>query len=330
MSSSPDHTPALATARRCLPLSDSAKRVLMLVNRKAGAGRGRAIVQRVVDSLAARKLETTLISDISQLYEASHQASQTGDLRAVVSAGGDGTLCAALNNTPPGTPLAVLPLGTENLLARYLNHRRTPQSIVELLTAGVVVSLDAARAGDRLFSLVVSAGLDAEVVRLVHKHRKGNITHLAYMAPLLRAIGGYRFPRLRVTSLDAGQTQFDSIGCWAFAVNLPRYALNLPIAPHAVGIDGLLDTCVLGKGSFPSGMWYLGNVLMRRHHLLSSVRTARSPSFRIEAVDELEVPYQIDGDPGGVLPVEVSSVPERLQVVVDPKIAAALGFCTEA
>lgn len=309
-----------------MPLGHSARRVLMLVNRKAGAGRGRAIVQRAVDALAAEDLQATVIAEVAHLHDEAQQASQAGDLRAVVSAGGDGTICAALNNTPPGTPLAILPLGTENLLARYLNHRRTPQSVVDLLTRGVVVALDAARAGNRLFSLVLSAGLDAEVVRLVHKHRKGNITHLAYAAPLMRAIGGYRFPQLRVVALEGDDAVFESTGCWAFAVNLPRYALNLPIAPNAVGTDGLLDTCVLERGSFPSGMWYLGNVLMWRHHLLGSVQTARRAGFRLEPLDDQDVPYQIDGDPGGLLPVEVSSVPERLQVVVTPKTAAVLGF----
>jgi diacylglycerol kinase (ATP) len=298
----------------------------MLVNRKAGAGRGRAIVDQVIAALAVQGLEVEAVSDLAELHGRTQTLINERTLRGVVAAGGDGTIAAALNHTPLGTPLAVLPLGTENLLARYLQHLRTPGSVVDLLTRGVVVALDAARAGERLFSIVFSAGLDAEVVRQVHEHRRGNITHLAYALPLLRSISGYQFPKLRVTSLDESCEEFTAEGTWAFAMNLPRYAMNLPIAPGAVGTDGLLDACVLERGTLQSGLWYLGHVLARRHHLLDHVYTARRTGFRIESTGGEAIPYQVDGDPGGVLPVEIHSLPERLHVIVTPEVATRLGF----
>ncbi|MCO6045444.1 hypothetical protein NG895_16155 [Aeoliella sp. ICT_H6.2] len=312
--------------RMVRPLDQGARQVLMLVNRKAGAGRGQAIVGRAVETLANHGLSVQQVSEIDQLHDATLELMQAGELRGVVSAGGDGTICAALNSTPPGTPLAVLPLGTENLLARYLTHRRTPESVAELLTEGVVVPMDAATAGDQLFTTVLSAGLDAEVVRQVHENRRGNITHLAYVAPVLQTIAGYRYPKVRITSLDSTGEPFTATGCWSFMLNLPRYAMNLPIAPHAVGTDGLLDACVLERGSLGTGMWYVLNMLCRRHHALSSVHTARRSKFLIESADGQPVSYQIDGDPGGMLPVEVTSLPGRMSLVVSRKVARNLGF----
>jgi diacylglycerol kinase (ATP) len=324
----PDATPHASSAppRKARSLNPAAAKVLMLVNRKAGAGRGRAIVEQVIAELVAAGLKAEVINDLAELHDATQLLLIEGSLRGVLAAGGDGTIAAALNHTPLGTPLAVLPLGTENLLARYLQHLRTPRSVVDLLTRGVVVALDAARAGDRLFSIVFSAGLDAEVVRQVHEHRRGNITHLAYALPLLKSIGGYQFPKLRVTSLDDSCEEFTAEGTWAFAMNLPRYAMNLPIAPGAVGTDGLLDACVLERGTLQSGLWYLGHVLARRHHLLDHVYTARRTGFRIESADGASIPFQVDGDPGGMLPVEIHSLPERLQVIVTPEVATRLGF----
>lgn len=298
----------------------------MLVNRKAGAGRGRAIVERVVEALGARGLRTTLISEIQQLHDATQAALEAGNLRGVLSAGGDGTICAALNHTPSAAPLAVLPLGTENLLARYVGHGRSANSVVELLTSGVVVALDAAEANGRKFCIVLSAGLDSEVVRLVHENRRGNITHLAYVAPVLRSVAAYPFPRIKMTSVTAGEPEFSATGCWSFAVNLPRYALGLPIAPGAVGTDGLLDACVLERGSLQSGLWYLANLVRQRHHLMDTVHTARERSFRLEALGGETITYQIDGDPGGVLPVEVTSLPGRLELIVTAQVAGRLGF----
>jgi diacylglycerol kinase family enzyme len=47
-------------------------------------------------------------------------------------------------------------------------------------------------------------------------------------------------------------------------------------------------------------------------------------ALRIES-DE-PVPYQLDGDPGGLLPVDVEVLPERLRLVVTPAAARACGF----
>jgi diacylglycerol kinase (ATP) len=331
MSTRPTNLPADdEQPRHARSIGSSADRVLMIVNRKAGAGRRRAVVEQVVDRLSTLGMTTTVLSDLAEFSDIAHAATDAGTLRGVVSAGGDGTISAALNATPAGTPLAILPMGTENLLARYLRHRQSADSIAQLMTEGVVAPLDAATAGDRLFAIVLSAGLDAEVVRRVHEHRKGNITHLAYAGPLLQTVGGYRFPKVTVTSVDPDGQSLSTTGCWTFAVNLPCYALGLPLAPHAVGTDGHLDLCQLERGSLTAGLWYLWHVLRRQHHMLDSVHTGRSAKFLIESADGHEIPFQVDGDPGGVLPVEVASLPGRMQLIVSTAVAARLGFAPDA
>ncbi len=109
-------------------------------------------------------------------------------------------------------------------------------------------------------------------------------------------------------------------------MNLPCYALGLPLAPDAVGTDGLLDLCQLERGSLSAGLWYLWHVIRRQHQLLDSVHTGRSGKYLLEPADGQQVPYQVDGDPGGNLPVEVESLPGRMQLVVTPQVAARLGF----
>lgn len=314
-----------AAPRNSRPLDTTASQVLMLVNRNAGAGRRRAVVDQVIERLGDLGMTTTVAGSPDELGDLATEAQGSGDLRAVISAGGDGTISAVLNHTPPGTPLAILPMGTENLLAKYLGHRCSAKSISELLTTGLVVPMDAAVAGDKVFAILFSAGFDAEVVRRVHQQRDGNITHLAYAGPLMQTISGYDYPKVTVTALDPEGNKISTTGCWTFVVNLPCYALGLPLAPHAVGTDGLLDLCQLKRGSFTTALWYLWHVVRRSHHQLKSVHTGHSDRFLIEAADGSEVPFQIDGDPGGMLPVEVSSLPGRMQLVVTPKVATRLG-----
>lgn len=313
-------------AQQARALNQAAKQVLLFVNRKAGTGKRAAIVERAARALENGGLRATLLSEFNQLRDQAHRLHATGELRAAVAVGGDGTVSAVLNATPVSTPIAVLPMGTENLLARYAGYECSADALAEVLQRGVVATFDTGRAGDQLYAMMLSAGFDAEVVRQVHRQRRGNITHLAYATPIFRAIGGYRFPKLHATwEDDSGVTQ-SATGCWAFLVNLPRYALGLPLAPNAVGTDGLLDLCLFQHGSKRAGLWYLWQVLRGRHHLLDSVRVARGRRFTLRAVDDGEVPYQIDGDPGGILPVEVSSEPGRLKLVLTPTAATRFGF----
>ena len=313
-------------SRECRLLSNDQRTVLLFVNRTAGSGRGRPVVDQLAAALAEKGYPTEIVSDFQTLRTQEAELLAAGQLRTVISAGGDGTFGAVLNATHPGTPLAVLPMGTENLLGRYLDRDCSVPGVVRLIDEGVVVPLDAAKAGERLFSMMLSAGFDAEVVRRVHGQRRGNITRFAYAEPILRSLTGYRFPRMRASWVaDSGEEESTEVS-WAFVMNLPRYAMQLPLAPHASGTDGKLDLCLMEHGAITSGVWYLWHVLRRKHGLLDSVTTTQSPRLRLEAIGDVEVPYQIDGDPGGVLPIEIEAVPARMQLVVDRAVAERLGF----
>lgn len=307
------------------PLPENAREVLLLVNRKAGSGRRREVIAEVEVALERENLSASVITDIDTLRQQSAELLAAGRLRAVVAAGGDGTFGATLNSTPAGTPLAIIPMGTENLLGRYACHTRSPQQVAELLARGVVVSLDAGAAGDRLFAVMLSAGFDAEVVRRVHGCRKGNITHLAYAAPIFGAVCGYGHPPFELRwQGEAGEWQTIDTR-WLFALNLPRYAMQIPIAPHASGFDGQIDVCAFRHGSLVSGLRYLAHVLLRRHERLPDVTTLRRPHFQLASREGAEIPYQLDGDPGGFLPVEVRVIPGRMQMVVDRRVALDWG-----
>ncbi len=322
----PSPTTPLDTHPQAVAIDPLATQVVMLVNRKAGAGRGSRVLVEAEQQLQAAGLSVTRASGPDQLAELVNQFSQAGQLRAVVAVGGDGTVGLALNHTPPGVPLVVLPAGTENLLAKYLGQRARPAELVELLTRGVVIRLDAGEANGQLFTLMISVGFDAEVVRRLHDRRRGNITHLAYVKPTYEAIRSYQYPPIHAAWQGLEGQAGEVTGRWVFGMNLPRYAQGLPIAPQATGTDGLLDLCVFQKGRIAGGLWYLWHLMRQRHHLLRSVSMLHCRRVLIESESEELVPYQLDGDPGGFLPVEVAAVPGRLTCIVSPEVAVRLGF----
>lgn len=244
------------------------------------------------------------------------QADQS--LRAVVAAGGDGTVGLVLNQTPPGTPIVVLPLGTENLLAKYLEHSRDPAALVRIIEEGNLLSLDAGNANGRLFTLMAGCGFDGEVVRRLHRKRRGHIGHWSYAKPILDAIRTYEYPLLTVDYRAPGTPEGAWTGTvearWVFVVNLPRYAGGLAISPTATGTDGLLDICTFKEGSLLSGLYYLSAVVFGQQGAVHDFVKVQATHLRVQTTGK--VPFQLDGDPGGELPLDISIEPGRLTVLV--------------
>jgi diacylglycerol kinase (ATP) len=242
-------------------------------------------------------------------------------LRAVVAAGGDGTVSHVLNNTPHGSPLLVLPLGTENLLSKYLDLHADPAFLARVIADGLAVKFDVGEANGKLFTLMAGCGFDADVVRRLHRNRRGRIHHLSYVMPILDSILNYSYPPLRVyyeeqDEVTGAKAERCLNGRWIFAVNVPRYAGGLSLAPQADASDGLIDISVFEEGSLWSGLWYLGGIALGQHDTLTGFRRVRAASLRIECDEEGKVPYQLDGDPGGELPLSVRVLPQRMRLLV--------------
>lgn len=308
--------------------SKHARHVLICVNPRAGARSRHDQTQAIRDALAEAGFHVQILSDLDELAVLSQQQSLSGDLRAVVALGGDGTASVVRSRVPLAVPLVPVPMGTENLLGRFVAQQADAGAVRRTLETGVVVGLDLGRAGDKHFLLMISAGFDAEVVRDLHDNRRGNINRLAYLWPILRALKNYPFPELRVTTGQGPPSAQRHVGRWLFGFNLPLYALGLRIAPQAVANDGELDVCLFQRGGYRSALRYLWYIVTGRHSNLDDAEIVRSRRFRIECAGQAPVAYQIDGDYGGTLPVDVDVLPGELRLLVSSDTAMRLGFVT--
>jgi diacylglycerol kinase family enzyme len=203
-------------------------------------------------------------------------------------------------------------MGTENLLAKYLGQEADIETLVTTINEGHWVSLDVGRANGVCFLVMASCGFDAEVVRRLHSTRSGNIRHWSYAGPIFETISRYRFPKIHITIDDALEPEIHSK--WAFVFNAPRYAMNLSFAEDASTTDGELDLVTFRGGNLFRGLFYLAGVFMRRHRGWKDCRFQRAVKLRLEA--EGEVPFQLDGDPGGFLPLEIEVDPGFMRVMV--------------
>lgn len=323
-------------------LTPAARRVLLFFNPTAGAKSRQSPLAQCVSQLQATGFDVEMISDPAHLTEIARTPDPSR--RAVIAAGGDGTVSMVANCTPPGTPIAVLPLGTENLLAKYINSPKVAATLAACIQRGATVRIDAGEANGKMFVLMAGCGFDADVVQRLHAARRGHIHHMSYIKPILASIRTYEYPALHVwcgvsddvpdggrrpmipwppdTSAPEGRLITDVR--WVFIVNLPRYAGGLNFVPGAVGHDGQLDVCTFRHGSLFRGLRYLWGVARGRHLSWPDVTYCRARVIRVES--HQPAAYQLDGDPGGMLPVDIRVLPARLRLVVDPEWAVRHGF----
>jgi diacylglycerol kinase family enzyme len=294
-------------------LSDDNEIVIVSMNPGSGATDRRGIVDQLVGELSAQGFDVLLLTDIGEVISVAEEHFG-GRLRCVVAAGGDGTISLLANCLPNNTPIAIFPLGTENLLAKYLSVVADPKSVCKMIVHGNCRQLDVGRANGKLFLVMASCGFDADVVQRLHSKRSGHIRHWSYAKPVMNSIQKYKYPKIQISMLSRdGQTSAAN-SRWAFVFNVPRYAMNLPIMPDADPEDGQLDLCTFRGGSLFRGLFYIFAVVMRKHRSWTNSKLFQFK--KLNMTSDAEVPYQLDGDPGGVLPLEIEVVQAGVTIVV--------------
>jgi diacylglycerol kinase family enzyme len=228
----------------------------------------------------------------------------------VVTVGGDGTLGEVLSALPIEIPVAVLPMGTANVLAGDLGLPRRVPDLLRAIAAGRTLDLDTARVNGRLSFLVLGVGIDGEIVRDVGRRRTGTITKAFYVSSVLRCLWRNRPPKLRVW-VD-GKPVPGHWG-WVLVSNLVGYGGILRLSPERVLDDGLYEVFLFARGTRRALLGYglrglLGRLPGR------SCKMVRARRVRVES--DRPVPYEVDGDFGGETPVELEVAQGRHRLIV--------------
>jgi len=141
----------------------------------------------------------------------------------VIACGGDGTVNEIINGLAgSAVPMALLPAGTANILAKELRipwdiphaARLIHDGVIRRVALGLASSLNGNHSADmpsggRYFVSVGGAGPDGAIVNAVNGELKKRAGVLAYWAEGLRQLVSYDFPEMRVRS--DGQEHLASI-----------------------------------------------------------------------------------------------------------------------
>lgn len=304
MPTSPPHGPSAPDAEAAsvdaLRARAPFRRALVLANPIAGRGRGETAARELLRGLDRLGIAAEL-----------HLTSARGDGRArvrclepgtdlVVSVGGDGTLREVFDGlVDPEVPVAVLPMGTANVLGLDLRLPRDVDGLLETVAARRARRIDVADVNGHLSFLVTGVGFDARTVREVEARRAGPISRSSYLTAALRALRGYRPPRLEV-ELD-GERLREPYG-QVLISNIVHYGGVMRLRGPCRKDDGLYEVYLFRSATpLALGLAALRGMLASLPGGTCSLRQARH--VRVES--EEPVDYQVDGDHRGVTPVEL-------------------------
>ncbi|MEI8409411.1 MULTISPECIES: diacylglycerol/lipid kinase family protein [unclassified Kribbella] len=207
--------------------------------------------RRTVDAALADRgfddslwLETT--EDDAGSTMAQRAIEETVDL--VVVAGGDGTVrivCAELARS--GIPVAVLPAGTGNLLARNLGISLDLETALSELLDGDEQRIDSVEVeGDELptdrFVVMAGLGLDAAIIADAPDELKKRVGWAAYVVATLRNLN---HPSVRVEIIVDNRPPVRRRARTVVIGNVGTLQASIPLLPDAVPDDGLIDAVVL-------------------------------------------------------------------------------------
>lgn len=243
----------------------------------------------------------------------------------VVAAGGDGTIQEVSNGLvrhPEGlekTALAVLPLGTVNVLARELCIPLDFDSAWRVIQQGVKSRVDLpwidfqkdGQVQRRCFPALAGAGMDARACELVQWETKKMSGQFAYLVAGLETLR----EDLPTFTVHTPEKTVPSADLVMFG-NGHMYGGSFDIFPHASLVDGKLDAIVVehvAAWRFPE---YTQAILTGNLPDLEGVHYLQSSEFELMPHENRRVPVQLDGDAMGELPGKITVETKALRIVV--------------
>jgi diacylglycerol kinase family enzyme len=179
-------------------------KVRVIANRDGGAFiRDGDLEERIGAALEGAGVEAdVLLVPGEEIAKAFAGAARASGLDAVVAAGGDGTIsCAAGHLAGSDRPLAILPLGTLNHLARDAGIPADLDAAAAVIAAGHVRPIDVAEVNGHVFVNNSGVGLYPDMVRFREAEQgRGRSKRWAMLSASLRALRSFKRRRLWISA----------------------------------------------------------------------------------------------------------------------------------
>lgn len=239
--------------------------------------------------------------------DASHEGA---DL--IIVCGGDGTINEVISGMAHSSvPLAVLPGGTANGLARELGLPLDIEAAARMILSATPRRIALGRVGERYFISMVGVGFDAQVLTEIKENWKDRLGMVHYAIQAVRkAVRGPFTP----FAVSAGETRCEA----TFAcISRTQYYGPFRMIPEADLFSGRFHVYCFPSRKLARYLIYTLALFAGKLGHLGDVVSFPAIHVRCEETAGSEAPvlFQVDGELTGRLPITVEIVPEALTLL---------------
>src|SRR5215475_3425863 len=307
-------------------MTSDLRNALLIHNPNAGnGGKGRRVLldeARRIFSLNGIEADLAETTGPGHATEIARQATREGR-QLVIACGGDGTLNEIVNGLAASqngnrVPLALLPGGTANILAKELQLPWDIPGAAEKLVHGEVKEIALGLATPlnepekkKYFLSVAGAGPDGMIVYSLDLGLKTRIGILAYWYQGAAQIFRYKFPRFRITT--PGESLEVSL---VIVGRTKNYGGPFKITTEADLYRDRFELLALTTQSGFQYLKYLPTLWMGKLRQAKGAYFLKATTVLAEPLEENPVYAQIDGEKLARLPVEFKIIPRALDLLV--------------
>jgi len=297
---------------------------VLIVNPTAGGGR------RVPQLDEARRIfreagietelqETTAPGEATTFARRAVEQSR----QLAIVCGGDGTVNEAVNGLACSqVPLAVLPSGTANVLAKELglpwNLPRAAARIARAPYRRIALGLaipEKSSGEPRYFLSLAGAGADGALVSAVRPEIKLKSGIFAYWQEGFRQLSRYNFPLFRTMMADGPiDASLVIVG------RTKHYGGPFKITTEADLLRPEFELAFVTTRSAWRYLAYLPLIWAGKLRSARHVHFFKASSLHCESSTSSHVLIQVDGEPAGRLPVEFRIVPDALTLAIPDSV----------
>ena len=212
----------------------------------------------------------------------------------VLACGGDGTVTSCAEGVAgTGVPLAIMQMGTGNLLARNLGLPVEFEAALAVALTGRDQAIDAGTANGSPFVVMAGLGLDARMLSDTSEPLKRRLGWLAYAIPVIRHL---RDRPVRVTLTADGERPVRLRSSAVIVGNVGWLRGGVPLLPDARPDDGMLDAVILNPRGWAGWIAVAAQILTRKD---VTGRVTRFVFRQLVVECGTAQPWEIDGEPMG-------------------------------
>ena len=301
-------------------------RIKLIMNPSAG----RQLIRQTTNDVLRHLLDAGILLRADQFFtqkagDAVRFAADTSpeDYDLIIAAGGDGTVNEVVNGMMQShspLPFCILPSGTVNDFAGYLNLPSDPFSFALMIKEFHTRKVDIGRAGNRYFLNVAAGGLLTDIAYKVPSDTKTALGRFAYLLEGAKDLPANMYKSLPIRMETGSTVQYDEHAFLFFAANTTSVGGFRRITPQANPFDGKLDVLVISKLDFGNAFSLIGQLLTGDHIRNDKVTYFQTEHLQVTTDPSTIIRTDLDGEEGDVLPIDIQCIPGALTLLVPKEL----------